>query len=210
MGGESGSETVVARAGGLARTRESPGDPPRPVPRSTSRRSTRSRNPPGSTGRSDHGPRPGALPRPRSLLRAEFLRRGAISGPSRRTRGRTRAIDEDQKLSACGPGGDRPAMGGSHQVLTRSGRFVEAGCVAGESGGGRVGWGSLHPAPEWAMLLARGHRRRRARARIHDDGPAQSLWAAADDPSGDIFLSVVSTSVLLILGAGRRSRGGRS
>ena len=140
------------------------------------------------------------------ILRAEFLRRSAIfrtelEGPEVGLE----LIDEAiQILSALPAGvGMVRAMARRHQLLTRSGRFVEAvgvardGVVAAESAGDRYIQRLMLGHVAWHEAIVDGGLARGSVTMRH----AQSLSAAADDPSGDIFLSVIWTDVLLILGA---------
>jgi hypothetical protein len=140
-------------------------------------------------------------------LRAEFLRRSAVfrtevEGPDVGLQ----LIDESLGILSTLPVGEGMvrAMARKHQVLLRLGRFAEAGgvaraCVeAAETAGDRMSQRLMLGHVAWHEAVIDGDLVRGTATMAH----ARSLSSASEDPTGDIWLAVIWTDVLLILGAG--------
>lgn len=145
------------------------------------------------------------FPDPEPTLRAEFLRRAALFRAEREgPEVGLDLIDEALAILSHLPGGHAlvQALVRKHQLLLKSGRYSEASVLARETAEaaeaardtrtlrvmlGRVAW---HEA--LASGLDQG-------ATTMDR--ARSLLTSDEDPIGDIWLAVIWTDVLLVLGA---------
>ena len=155
------------------------------------------------------------FPHPQPELRAEFLRRAALfSGDREGPEVGLALIDEAISLLSRLPPGPAivQAKVRKHQLMLKSGRYAEAFAIAQETTASAEAAGDQRTLRvmlgrvAWHEAVTRG---------LAHGSPtmdrARSLLPSLEDPTGDVWLAVIWTDVLLVLGAARRrGRGGRT
>lgn len=146
------------------------------------------------------------FPDPQPELRAELLRRAALfSGDREGPEVGLTLIDEAISLLSRLPPGPAmvQAMVRKHQLLLKSGRYAEAFAVAQETAASAEAVGEertlrvMLGRVAWHQAVTRGL--------AHGSSTmdrARSLLPSLEDPTGDVWLAVIWTDVLLVLGAG--------